>query len=233
MRSARHAEAFRMHIIESVYPSHVMLLMLLLLCTVISKVRYPRPMLLVDDWPWSDFRALFSVVTFVLLSCTRHAPQSYAEHFESICGLTNWLGMLTRSCATRALPDFHWRYMRPISIFASATGMRGELRKQWPWTVARLVCAGAIDAYVFVDAHPADEGVRGFEGTYAGDTLRKLAYADAIVTRFATRHVSEVAAHVCFFFVVQAACEANDARAFRRRLRAARQRAPGRRAVRG
>ena len=220
----QHAEAYRLHIIESVYPAHITGMTMALLVTVVSKVRHPGAMLLVDDWPWSDFRGPFAVVAFILLWCTRHTPRAYVEHFESICGLINWLGMLARSCASRAVPDFHWRYMRPVSLFAAATGMRAELRKQWPWTVARLACACLIDAYVFVDADRADGGVNGrFEGARSGEssTLRKIAYADAVVTRFATHNVSELAAHLCFYLGVQAACEAIDAKAFRRRVRAA------------
>ena len=41
------------------------------------------------------------------------------------------------------------------------------------------------------------------------------------MTRFATHNVSELAAHLCFYLGVQAACEAIDAKAFRRRVRAA------------
>ena len=49
----------------------------------------------------------------------------------------------------------------------------------------------------------------------------QIAYTDAIVRRFATHHIPRVAAHVTFNLAVQAACEAHDARAFAKRVRAA------------
>ena len=53
--------------------------------------------------------------------------------------------------------------------------------------------------------------------------------------RFATHHIPRVAAHVTFNLAVQAACEAHDARAIAKRVRAASVRrggAAGRRAPR-
>ena len=223
----QHAEAYRLHIIESVYPAHITGITMALLVAVVSKVRHPGAMLLVDDWPWSDFRGPFAVVAFILLWCTRHTPRAYVEHFESACGLVNWLGMLARMSAMRALPDLHWHFMRIIPIFACATGQRFEARKQWPWTVARHVVADAINAYVDVDAEEpvlflrAGGAVGSFSSSHAREaepsrSLRgafAIAYAGAIVRRFATHHVPRVAAHVGFNLAVQAACEANDARA--------------------
>ena len=52
----QHAEAYRLHIIESVYPAHITGMTMALLITVVSKVRHPGAMRLVDDWSWSDFR---------------------------------------------------------------------------------------------------------------------------------------------------------------------------------
>ena len=222
----QHAEAYRLHIIESVYPSHITGMTMSLLAAVVSKVRYPAVMLLVDDWPWSDFRAPFAIVAFSLLWSTRHATEAYVRHFESICGIVNWLGMLSRSSASRALPDFHWRYVRPISIFASAAGMRCEIRKQWPWTVLRLAVAGTVDAYVELDREALD-GVKG-TGTAHTDHLGPLgslvSLVSSILYRFATKHVAHVAAHLALFFAVQIACEAHDTATFRRRVRAARER---------
>jgi hypothetical protein len=214
----QHAEAYRLHIIESVYPAHITGMTMALLITVVSKVRHPGAMLLVDDWPWSDFRGPFAVVAFILLWCTRHTPRAYVEHFESACGLVNWLGMLARMSAMRALPDLHWHFMRIIPIFACATGQRFEARKQWPWTVARHVVADAINAYVDVDAR-AGSFLRA--GGAVGSFSSSIAYAGAIVRRFATHYVPHVAAHVGFNLAVQAACEANDARAFAKRVRLA------------
>lgn len=215
----QHAEAYRLHIIESVYPSHIAGLTMTLLTAVVSKVRHPSVMLLVDAWPWSDFRAPFAIVAFFMLSSTRHAIEAYVRHFESICGIINWLGMLARSSASRAIPDFHWRYVRPISIFASAAGMRCEIRKQWPWTVARLAFAGTLDAYVELDREARDGGKgTGIAHTDHWDGL------SSILHRFATKHVARVVAHLVFFFAVQIACEAHDAATFRRRVRAARER---------
>ena len=97
----QHAEAYRLHIIESVYPAHITGMTMALLITVVSKVRHPTAMRLVDDWSWSDFRGPFAVVAFVLLWCTQHTPRAYVEHFESACGLVNWLGMLARMSAMR------------------------------------------------------------------------------------------------------------------------------------
>ena len=142
----QHAEAYRLHIIESVYPAHITGITMALLVAVVSKVRHPGAMLLVDDWPWSDFRGPFAVVAFILLWCTRHTPRAYVEHFESACGLVNWLGMLARMCAVRAQPDLHWQFMHPVAIIAAAAGTRFEAREQWPWTVARHVVADAINA---------------------------------------------------------------------------------------
>ena len=226
----QHAEAYRLHIIESVYPAHVTGITMALLVTVVTKVRHPGAMLLVDDWPWSDFRGPFAVVAFILLWCARHTPRAYVEHFESACGLVNWLGMLARMSVLRALPDLHWHYIRLIPIFACATGQRFEARKQWPWTVARHVVADAINAYVDVDAEPVLFGAVGsFSSSHAREaepsrSLRgafAIAYAGAIVRRFATHHVPRVAAHVGFNLAVQAACEENDARAFAKRVRLA------------
>lgn len=206
----QHAEAYRLHIIESVYPAHITGMTMALLITVVSKVRHPTAMRLVDDWSWSDFRGPFAVVAFVLLWCTQHTPRAYVEHFESACGLVNWLGMLARMCAVRAQPDLHWQFMHPVAIIAAAAGTRFEAREQWPWTVARHVFAGAIGAYVDVDAD-----VVSFSSS------SQIAYTDAIVRRFATHHIPRVAAHVTFNLAVQAACEAHDARAFAKRVRAA------------
>jgi hypothetical protein len=214
----QHAEAYRLHIIESVYPAHITGITMALLVAVVSKVRHPGAMLLVDDWPWSDFRGPFAVVAFILLWCTRHTPRAYVEHFESACGLVNWLGMLARMSAMRALPDLHWHFMRIIPIFACATGQRFEARKQWPWTVARHVVADAINAYVDVDAEEPVLFLRA--GAVGADSFSSsIAYAGAIVRRFATHYVPGVAAHVGFNLAVQAACEANDARAFAKRVR--------------
>ena len=221
----QYAEAYRLHIIESVYPAHITGMNMALLVAVVSKVRHPGAMLLVDDWPWSDFRGPFAVSAFILLWCTRHTPRAYVEHFESACGLVNWLGMLAQMSAVRALPDLHWKLMRPIAIFACATGQRSEARKQWPWTVARLVVAGAVGAYVDVDAEPVLLGSFSSSHSEAGASgASAIAYTGAIVRRFATHHVPRVAAHVGFNLAVQAACEAHDARAFAKRVRAARRR---------
>ena len=216
----QHAEAYRLHIIESVYPAHITGMTMALLITVVSKVRHPGAMRLVDDWSWSDFRGPFAVVAFVLLWCTQHTPRAYVEHFESACGLVNWLGMLARMSAMRALPDLHWHFMRIIPIFACATGQRFEARKQWPWTVARHVVADAINAYVDVDAEEPVLFLRA--GAVGADSFSSsIAYAGAIVRRFATHYVPGVAAHVGFNLAVQAACEENDARAFAKRVRLA------------
>ena len=221
----QYAEAYRLHIIESVYPAHITGMTMALLTTVVSKVRHPGAMLLVDDWPWSDFRGPFAVVAFILLWCTQHTPRAYVEHFESACGLVNWLGMLARMSAMRALPDWwHWHYLRLISIFACATGQRFEARKQWPWTVARHVVADAINAYVDVDAEPVLFGAGSFSSSHSearASGAFAIAYAGAIARRFATHYVPHVAAHVGFNLAVQAACEANDARAFAKRVRLA------------
>ena len=216
----QHAEAYRLHIIESVYPAHITGITMALLVAVVSKVRHPGAMLLVDDWPWSDFRGPFAVVAFILLWCTRHTPRAYVEHFESACGLVNWLGMLARMCAVRAQPDLHWQFMHPVAIIAAAAGTRFEAREQWPWTVARHVVADAINAYVDVDAEEPVLFLRA--GAVGADSFSSsIAYAGAIVRRFATHHIPRVAAHVTFNLAVQAACEAHDARAFAKRVRAA------------
>ena len=221
----QYAEAYRLHIIESVYPAHITGMTMALLTTVVSKVRHPGAMLLVDDWPWSDFRGPFAVVAFILLWCTQHTPRAYVEHFESACGLVNWLGMLARMSAMRALPDWwHWHYLRLISIFGCATGQRFEARKQWPWTVARHVVAGAVNAHADVDAEPVLFGAGSFSSSHSearASGAFAIAYAGAIARRFATHYVPHVAAHVGFNLAVQAACEANDARAFAKRVRLA------------
>ena len=58
----RKACAYRLHIIESALPAHVIATMLAIITPVVSKLRYPDEFALFDKVPWLEFREVFAVV---------------------------------------------------------------------------------------------------------------------------------------------------------------------------
>lgn len=146
----RKACAYRLHIIESALPAHVIATMLAIITPVVSKLRYPDEFALFDKVPWLEFREVFAVVSFVCIACAHHCKTWYIAHYETASNIMNTLGMLARCTMSMYRPSMPWRFIRVISVVASSIGMRYELRRQWRAIVLRLAAAGVIDAYVKV-----------------------------------------------------------------------------------
>ena len=140
----RKAAAFRLHVIESCLPLHILGTTSALVCAVVSKMKNDDFMALFDVLPWSDFREVFAVVSFILMSATQHVRVFYVKHFELACDLINWLGMLARLSITRYNTTMPWALLRPIPVVAAAIGERYEFRKQWKHHAARLFLSSAI-----------------------------------------------------------------------------------------
>lgn len=142
------AEAYRLHVIASAFPLHVVNMTITIVCTIVSKLRYPEFMPLFDRLPQLDFREVFAIGGFVLLSTTQHARVAYIQHFELACDAANWLGMLARLSINRHVVALPWELLRPIPALGSAIGTRYEFAKQWKHHVLRLAASSAISVYL-------------------------------------------------------------------------------------
>ena len=145
---ARKAEAFRLHLIASVFPVHVVGSVVTIVCAVVSKVRYPTSTPLFPSVPRSDFREFFTIVMSVLLSMQFTARAAYVENFETVCDTVNWLGMLARLSITRCVPSLPWGLFRFVAALASGIMTRYEFSKQWRHHVVRLFVSSATSVYV-------------------------------------------------------------------------------------
>ena len=118
------------------------------ICTVGSKLRYASDMRLFDALHGTDFRAWFVFALLFLSAHGQNEPEVYVAHFERACDVMNILAMLAIQCWRRHVVDFPWEIVTLIGVFAGASCLRYEIKKQWPWIVLRFAAASFLDARV-------------------------------------------------------------------------------------
>ena len=144
----RKAQAYRLHIIESALPAHIVGSVLGFVNPVVNKMRHPDEMVLFASLPWCDFREWLAFCSFSSLGLTQHALVWYIAHFERFCDAISWLGLLPRCTMNLYCPELPSDFFRVFTIIVGAVAMRYELRKQWKHHLLRLTSAAIIDAHV-------------------------------------------------------------------------------------